>query len=201
MQIVIPDECFPKLSNQALLEISLCLFLAFALAEIVGAIYSTSLSLLGDAVCMCVDVTTYVGNAYVEWVKGQYGRISLRMRWVVEVYMPGVSVMALVLVTIYITYDAAKVLFHPPKIDTVDVGYLYGYSAANLLVDIVCGALFYLRSEDVFEEHEEVPRLSLDTSIDEDEDRVVPMLEARLLISVLVGRVRLLDNMDVRLNL
>eukprot|EP01031_Cornospumella_fuschlensis_P033147 gene33147-40105_t len=171
MQIVIPDGCFPKLSNQALLEISLCLFLGFAIAEIVGAYYSTSLSLLGDAVCMCVDVTTYVGNAYVEWVKGQYGRVSVSTRWVLEVYMPSASVLALVLVTIYITYDATKVLYHPPRIDSVDVDFLYGYSMANLLVDILCGVLFYMRSEDVFAEHEEVPRLSLDTSIDEDDDR------------------------------
>jgi N-acetylmuramoyl-L-alanine amidase len=37
--------------------------------------------------------------------------------------------------------------FAEPKQDDVDVSYLYGYSVANLVVDIICASLFYIRGK------------------------------------------------------
>ena len=39
------------------------------ISEIVGAGLSNSLSLLGDAASMSVDVSTYICNIYGEWAK------------------------------------------------------------------------------------------------------------------------------------
>ena len=50
--------CGVELSNQVLLRVAAFSFLAFVLAEVVGAVASNSLSLLGDAAAMSVDVFT-----------------------------------------------------------------------------------------------------------------------------------------------
>lgn len=52
---------------------------------------------------------------------------------------------------------------HPPKRDDVDVAYLYAYAGMNLLVDLACTGLFYLKSffgGSLFEEEEYTPLLS-----------------------------------------
>ena len=50
--------CRVELSNQLLLKVAAFSFLIFVLAEVVGALASNSLSLLGDAAAMSVDVFT-----------------------------------------------------------------------------------------------------------------------------------------------
>lgn len=50
--------CGVELSNQVLLRVAAFSFLVFVLAEVVGALASNSLSLLGDAAAMSVDVFT-----------------------------------------------------------------------------------------------------------------------------------------------
>ena len=51
--------------------------------------------------------------------------------------IPTISVIALLAVTIYISMDAVKVLYNPPKKDDVEVIYLYGFSCANMIVGMV----------------------------------------------------------------
>ena len=50
------DEC--TTSNQRILFYTMILFAAFVTAEIIGALASGSLSLLGDAAAMSIDVLT-----------------------------------------------------------------------------------------------------------------------------------------------
>jgi Co/Zn/Cd efflux system component len=50
--------CEVELSNKFLLKVAAFSFLAFVAAEVVGALASNSLSLLGDAAAMSVDVFT-----------------------------------------------------------------------------------------------------------------------------------------------
>jgi Co/Zn/Cd efflux system component len=171
ISIILPDCPIPRLSNQALLEISLCLFLVFVIAEIVGAFASTSLSLLGDAACMSVDIATYIGNAYVEWLKTSYGTVSVTFRYYIDVVIPAISVTALLGMTVYITIDATQVLYAPPAHDTVDIRYLYAYSTANFVIDMICSVLFYCNRNNVFTEQLDLPRLSLDTTISLDDER------------------------------
>ncbi len=56
-------------SNHMILQISALLFGLFVVAEVIGAFISGSLSLLGDASAMTVDVLTYLANLYAEHLK------------------------------------------------------------------------------------------------------------------------------------
>jgi cation diffusion facilitator family transporter len=168
--IVIPDISLPKLSNETLLRISIGLFFAFVIAEIIGAVVSNSLSLLGDAACMSVDILTYLCNIYVEWYKNNAGRFNSQSSYTFEIVIPMISVISLVVVTVYISIDAIQLLNHPPLIDDVNVKYLYAFAVVNLFVDLVCGFLFYLRGEEIFLEAHDIPQLSLDTSVAFDSD-------------------------------
>jgi hypothetical protein len=56
--------CGVELSNHLLLQVAAFSFLVFVIAEIVGALASNSLSLLGDAAAMSVDVFTVRNNAF-----------------------------------------------------------------------------------------------------------------------------------------
>jgi len=165
--LVIPDwRCrIPRLTNQNLLEISLTLFSVFVIAEVVGAVLSNSLSLLGDAASMSVDVVTYICNIYGEWAKNTNQRGTVRSRIVIEVAIPAISTISLLAVTIYILLESITLLRHPPSVNDVNTDYLYGYAAVNLIVDLSVSYLFYARGDDVFIESDHVPTISLDTSI------------------------------------
>eukprot|EP01036_Dinobryon_divergens_P024019 gene24019-32426_t len=69
-----------------------------------------------------------------------------RSRILFEVVIPSISVTCLLAVTIYVSLDAVALLRHPPEKNDVNVEYLYAYAAANLLVDLICAGLFYLKS-------------------------------------------------------
>lgn len=47
-----------KITNQTVLTVTTTLFAAFVIGEIIGALAGNSLSLLGDAAAMSVDVIT-----------------------------------------------------------------------------------------------------------------------------------------------
>jgi cation diffusion facilitator family transporter len=151
--IVSTFKCCNPLTNESVLQIAAITFLIFVITEFIGAMLSNSLSLLGDAAAMSVDVLSYWCNLYAERIKSQNGYISLRTRYFLVVVIPSFSIFCLILVTIYITYDAIIVLNNKPKIDDVDVDYLYGFGVFNLFVDIFCGYLFYLKGSDTFIEH------------------------------------------------
>jgi Co/Zn/Cd efflux system component len=169
ISISLPDFEVPQLTNQVLLEVSVTLFMLFAVSELTGAMFSGSLSLLGDSVSMIVDVLSYISGIYVEWYKTNHGRFTKWSRINVEVVIPSLSMLSLIGVTLYITIDAVKVLLHPPTVNDVNVDYLYSYAAANLLVDLIVSFLFFFRGTDIFQEPSSVPVLSLDTSVNFDD--------------------------------
>lgn len=170
LEIVIPEFELPKLSNLLVLELSVSLFLVFAISELIGAIFSSSLSLLADSISMFADIFSYICNIYVEWYKNHYGGVSRRSRFYLEIVIPTLSVILLMLTTIYTTIDASLLLQNPPVKDDVDVDYMYGFSIFNMFVDFLCWMLFSLRGSETFIEAVEIPQLSLDTSITFDDE-------------------------------
>lgn len=119
---------------------------------------------------MSVDVFTYLTNLYAEKTKEDITR-SDSAKVITEIAIPSFSVLCLLGVSVYITYDAANILHHPPAIDDVPISYMYGFAICNLFIDIICGAFFYSRGRDVFYETKVlIPTLSLDTYIDNDEE-------------------------------
>jgi Co/Zn/Cd efflux system component len=56
-------------SNKNFLVLTSILFTLFMLSEIGGALESNSLSLLGDAMAMSIDVANYITNIYIENLK------------------------------------------------------------------------------------------------------------------------------------
>lgn len=148
----------------------------FVVAEIYGALKSNSLSLLGDGIAMSVDVFSYVTNLAAESSKDTVDvHRSECKRAVTDVAVPFFSVLCLLGVTGYITYDAICVLKDPPTVDDVPLSYLYGFAIFNLVIDVLCTTLFFYRGREVFEEPLTVgvvllPTISLDTSFDNEED-------------------------------
>lgn len=151
--------CGVELSNKFLLRVAAFSFLTFVLAEVVGAFASNSLSLLGDAAAMSVDVFTYFCNMYSEHVKEKYGKVDHTTRLILEVGVPSFSATALIAVSTWITYDAILIIIDPPHDSDVDVAFLFGFAAGNFLVDIICAALFYLRRHDVLKSEVQKPLL------------------------------------------
>lgn len=141
--------CGKEISNQFLLRVAAFSFLFFVLAEIVGAFASNSLSLLGDAAAMSVDVFTYFCNMYSEHVKSKFGEVDHTTRVVLEVGIPLFSVTALIAVSAWITYDAILIILDPSDSADVDVIFLFGFAAGNALIDIICAFLFFMRRDDV----------------------------------------------------
>jgi cation diffusion facilitator family transporter len=170
LEIVIPEVVLPTFSNQAILELAVLLFLIFAIAEIAGAYVSGSLSLLADSISMFSDIISYVCNIYVEWYKSNYGGVSRHSRFYLEVIIPIASVVLLIATTLYTTFDAITIIAKPPKVNDVNVNFLYGFSIFNFVVDFACWMLFSLRGREAFLEPVKIPQLSLDTSISFDEE-------------------------------
>jgi Co/Zn/Cd efflux system component len=175
-----------KPSNRTLLQVAASTFLIFVIAEVFGALRSHSLSLLGDAIAMSVDVFTYFTNLYAEGTKENQSSRNVFYRMVNEIGIPSFSVFCLLGVTIYITVVALRVLRHPPAEDDLPVVYLYGFALLNLVIDVICGAFFCLRGKDVFYEPIVLlPLISLEVSLDsEEEEREFGHLEEDLDFSV-----------------
>lgn len=160
-----------KPSNKTLLQVAATSFLLFVVLETLGALHSNSLSLLGDAIAMSVDVFTYFTNLYAEGTKGNVASRTVFNRIVNEIGIPSFSVICLFAVTIYITIDAVKVLENPPEVNDVPVSYLYGFALLNLIIDGICGMFFYSRGKEVFFEPSiPLPLISLEVSLDSEEE-------------------------------
>jgi Co/Zn/Cd efflux system component len=159
------DQTLWRPTNRTLLTVAASSFLIFVIAEVVGALKSNSLSLLGDAIAMSVDVFTYFTNYCAEGTKQNYTYRSEYTRILTDVAVPSFSVACLLGVTGYIAYDAIIRLIRPPPVDDVPVIYMYVFSSLNLVIDLVCWFFFYLRGSDVFYEPIvplNVPTISLD---------------------------------------
>lgn len=132
---------------------------------------------VGDAASMFIDVCSYLCNIYGEWCRDSYGRLGTRTKFLLDVIIPGLSILSLLAITAYITTDAINILSSPPVNDNVDVTFLYAYSFANLIVDIVCAGMFYCSSSQAFVEPDYMPMLSLDTAISFDSDEEFGQLD------------------------
>ncbi len=150
----------PRLSNQRLLQVTTCLFLLFVIAEFIGSIRSNSLSLLGDASAMSIDVVAYLCNMIAEYLKRNSSNdLSAGTNFTLTILVPLFSIMCLLVVTSYIIYDAIIVLRKPPKVDDVSIEVLYTFSGVNLLIDIICSVLFLARAKDIFDEPSLLPHI------------------------------------------
>ena len=98
-----------------------------------------------------VVLVQYFTNMYAEWVKSRGGVIDERTRYILEVYIPTFSVCALLGVTGWITSDAIAVIRNGGEDDDVDIAFLYGFAIANFVVDVLSGAMFYIRGKDVLQ--------------------------------------------------
>lgn len=139
------------MTNQRVLLVVTISFALFVIAEIIAAISSRSLSLLGDAAAMSVDVFSYLTNMVAERIKGSDGVLSQRTRFILEVAIPAFSIMCLLGVTAWITEEAISTLFSPAiEEDYVNVFILYGFASVNFVVDVISFWMFYLKGREVF---------------------------------------------------
>lgn len=87
------------LSNTNLLRIAALTFGLFVIAEIIGALSSGALSLLGDGAAMGIDVITYRANMYCEHIKSHHGAMSKKGKWIFQIAVPVFAVSSLLAVT------------------------------------------------------------------------------------------------------
>lgn len=101
---------------------------------------------------------------YAERVKSKYGVLDDGTRRVLEVFIPSISVMALLGVTGYILADAIGIIQEGESDDDVNVYFLWAFSSANFLVDLISSLMFYWRGKDalVSEHHAPLRTFSLD---------------------------------------
>ena len=136
--------------NLTVLMATAAAFLLFVIAEMVGSYLSNSLALLSDAGAMVVDVITYLCNIYAEVLKANDKEMDRSTRFTLEVLMPGISLVGLLMVTTYVTLQALHILQCPQvgHDDDVDINYLYGFSAANVLIDVFSSMMFFFKPND-----------------------------------------------------
>lgn len=103
----------------------------------------------------------YFCNLYSEYAKKKYGKLDVTTQFVLEVGVPLFSLMALLGVTGWITYDAINVIRNPSN-DKVNVAFLFGFAGGNALVDVICAVLFYIRRRDVLKNTPEYLKISQD---------------------------------------
>lgn len=144
-------------SNEYVLNVAFWTFLGFLLLEAVFAIVANSAAMLEDAEAMSVDALTYLFNLCAERIKNrpytkkelalpqdvrEYRRELLRLY--LELVPPFLSVSTLIVVTSFAIKDAVVTISQPDDVpeEDVDVSIMMGFSAANLLLDIVNVACF-----------------------------------------------------------
>lgn len=74
-----------------------------------------------------------------------------RSKYIMEVGLPLLSVSMLIGVTVYVTFEAVSILLRKKSVENVDIAIMYGFASVNLLVDIICTALFHIRGKDIFQ--------------------------------------------------
>jgi len=85
---------------------------------------------------------------YAEYLKSKHGIISRNAKFLLEIGIPTLSLSLLIIVTIYVTVQAIVVLSSPAEEDEVIIYFLYGFSIANVFLDIFCSLLFYIRGKE-----------------------------------------------------
>jgi len=138
--------------NQRILTVTTLCFGIFVIAELAAALISGSLSLLGDAAAMSVDVFSYLTNMMAERLKRGNNPLSIRTQFILEVAVPSFSVACLLAVTVWITQDAMASLYSKNAEDgeDLDVSILFAFSSVNMVVDLISFFMFWRRRRDVF---------------------------------------------------
>lgn len=140
---LVKKKRFGHSSNQSILTVTAVMFTLFLIAEIVGALASNSLSLLADAASMLIDVFTYFTNMYAERVKQRGKTLTREEKLLLRAGIPLLSVISLVGVTVWISVDAVDVLLDPAASSGhVDIFVMYGFAAANFVIDVISVMLF-----------------------------------------------------------
>jgi len=146
-----PKKNCCALSNFRMLAAITSFFALFVIAEIIGALASNSLSLLGDAAAMSVDVFTYGANMWAERTKSKYGDLDKSTRYYLEVYIPTFSVCALLGVTGWIASEAIQAIMDPSDDgEEVDIIFLYAFAGVNMLIDVISTFFFFQSWDSVF---------------------------------------------------
>ena len=112
-------------------------FMAFSEIEMIYALSSNSMALLGDAVAMMVDACTYMFNGCAIRRARQQGKED---KW--AVLGPVISTSVLIGAMIYIFYDAVSTLASGASGDGVNLVVVLAFGLANLVIDIASGVLF-----------------------------------------------------------
>jgi Co/Zn/Cd efflux system component len=159
-----------KLNNKKFLILTSTLFTLFMVSEIVGAHVSNSLSLLGDAIAMSIDVANYVTTIYTENLKEKYNKLPLKIRWNIEVTIPFVGVSSLLAVSIWILNDAIIIITQPQESTNVDVIFLYGYASVNMVIDLICNYSFFRYGVRVF--YNLLPKLNTPSNTEDHSNKV-----------------------------
>jgi len=138
--------------NQRILTVTTLCFGIFVVAELAAALISGSLSLLGDAAAMSIDVFSYLTNMMAERFKRGNSSLSIRTQFILEVAVPSFSVACLLAVTVWITQDAMASLYSKNAGDgeDLDVSILFAFSSVNMVVDMISFFMFWRRRREVF---------------------------------------------------
>jgi Co/Zn/Cd efflux system component len=144
--------------NTKILLITTIAFTLFVIAEIIGALVSNSISLLGDAMAMSVDVVTYLSNIYAERVKSKSvdGKsLDLQAQIVIDVIVPIFSAFALIGISIYVlstAFDTLSNFDRNEEVGRVKIEFLYGFATANMGIDLLSMFMFYTRGWSTFQD-------------------------------------------------
>jgi Co/Zn/Cd efflux system component len=117
----------------------------------------------------------YFCNLFAEWMKSDDSRLTWRNRLLLEVLIPGFSLVMLLSVTIYVTNEAIDVLIHDSTDhDSVNVFYLYGFATGNLVVDIISSYYFCAKGgSDVFVTYHHPPAFTLEENVSTSDDQAL----------------------------
>jgi Co/Zn/Cd efflux system component len=149
----------PPASKEYVLNIAFFSFVAFCILETVFAVLASSESMMADAQAMSIDALTYLFNLAAEHVKNQplskaslllslkeqARRLELRKLYL-ELVPPAISVVVLIMITAKTFLEAFNTLRENPAAqagdgeeeeEDVSVQLMLGFSAANLLLDII----------------------------------------------------------------
>jgi len=129
--------------NLRVLWLILVLNTSFAVAQMVGASLANSLSMFSDSGSMLVDSISYLANIVMENAKNKYGKEASKGK---EALTSLFSVILLLIVTGLAIGGATERLNEPDaSSETVDGGFVMGFSLGNLFIDIVMCASYILQ--------------------------------------------------------
>jgi Co/Zn/Cd efflux system component len=165
-EIVMDDDEDSVPSNESILGVAFLTFLSFALTQMIFAFIAGSQAMMGDSAAMLVDSVTYLFNFIAERKKHQFDsttaavpefpvedaaedpikaeRIRKRNRrkmvLQLEILPPTLSVTTLVLVTIFVTTKAVRLLrldMHRSRAEQhrPNVNLMLAFSVCNLVLD------------------------------------------------------------------